>query len=382
MVDCCRVRIAGPLALHADMLWRTLLERGYSPDSSRNLLGVIAQLSRWALRARIRFDRFRPADLDRFLAMRRRRGCTAFVGSRSLDAVLGPLESAGVIRWVKPKPRPLTARERLLRDYAAYLSAERRLVATTAHQYVMIARRFLDHCWGSRHTDLRGLGAGVVASFVLEETQRYSVGTAKLTVTAMRSFLRYLSWTGATSHDLTSAVPAVAGWRLTGLPKAVEPRQLSRLLRASRGGDRESRQGLAVLLLMTRLGLRAGEVAALTLDDVDWSRGELSIRGKGKRRDILPLPPDVGAALARYLADRSQADKERAVFLRRQAPRGAISVQGVQRVVAKCFARAELPYAGTHRLRHTAATAMLRHGGKLDEIAQTLRHMIKRPVVA
>lgn len=363
-----RVRITGPLAPFVDRLWRSLRGSGYTWFSSRNILRVTAQLSRWSVQHGICFQRFDRGELARFFAFRRRAGCTAFVCSQSLESALGPLEAMGAIRWVKPKAIRANAFDRLFTDYAAYLLSERGINEGAANTYIKVGRRFLTRL------DLRRLDADDVTSFILNESRQYSIGTTKLAITALRSLLGFLFRRGATQQDLSTAVPAIAGWRMSGLPKAFERGQVRKLLRACDRRSRQGRRDLAVLLLMTRLGLRAGEVSRLSLDDIDWRRGEIVLRGKGRRQDRLPLPADVGGALARFLSDRTPGTKERAVFLRQMAPHRGLKVGGIQSIVNGCLRRAGLPPGNSHRLRHTAATQILRCGGTLDDIAQVLRH--------
>jgi integrase/recombinase XerD len=194
----------------------------------------------------------------------------------------------------------------------------------------------------------------------------------------LRSLLRFAHVDGLTGQSLAAAAPRVAGWSQAGLPRALEPAQVAALLATCDPGTATGRRDLAILRLLARLGLRAGEVAALGLDDIDWRRGEITVRGKGNRHDVLPLPADVGQAIVDYLADgRPPAALDRAVFICAQAPRRALTPGGVIRVVVTAGQRAGLGTLGAHRLRHSAATAMLRAGGSLNEIGQLLRH--RRP---
>jgi integrase len=170
------------------------------------------------------------------------------------------------------------------------------------------------------------------------------------------------------------AVPGVADLRDRSLPRGLEPTVVKKLLESCDRRRTVGRRDYAILLLLVRLGLRAGEVAALTLDDIDWRRGEIVVRGKGGRFDRLPLSADVGRALASYLRRRPSKERSRAVFLKVQAPDGALNSDGVKGVVRKACRRAQVESVGPHRLRHTAATNMLREGASLPEIAQVLRH--------
>lgn len=201
------------------------------------------------------------------------------------------------------------------------------------------------------------------------------VGSAKLIVCALRSLLRWLHLTGQVPSSLASAVPSVAGWRLSSLPKGLEPEQLRRLLAACDRRTRTGRRDYAVTLLLARLGLRAGEVARLGLDDIDWRHGEITILGKGNWGERLPLPADVGAAIAAYLRRGRPATAEgRSVFVRVHAPHRPLTSTGVSEVVHDAAQRAGLGKIHAHRLRHTAATAMLRAGSTLPEVGQVLRH--------
>jgi integrase/recombinase XerD len=191
----------------------------------------------------------------------------------------------------------------------------------------------------------------------------------------LRSLLGFLYLDGVIDVSLAAAVPSAAAWSLTGLPKALDADQVAVLLaccdRATPTGCRD----FAILTLLVRLGLRAGEVAALRLDDIDWRRGEITIRGKGNRQDRLPLPVDVGQAVVDYLQHaRPAAARDRTVFVRAQAPSRALTSNGVTTVVVRAGGRAGIGLVGAHRLRHAAATAMLHAGGSLTEIGQVLRH--------
>jgi integrase/recombinase XerD len=224
--------------------------------------------------------------------------------------------------------------------------------------------------------DLSGLAAADVTAFVTANCPLMRKGTAKLTVTALRSLLGYLHVTGDIPGPLAWAVPAVATWRLASLPAPLEPGQAAAMLAGCDAGTAAGRRDLAMLTLLARLGLRAGEVAALGLDDIDWRAGEITVTGKGRRSERLPLPPDVGAAVAAYLREGRPAPFEgsRRVFLRLHAPHGGLTAGGVTQAVFAAAQRAGLGRIYAHRLRHTAATGMLRAGASLPEVGQVLRH--------
>jgi site-specific recombinase XerD len=369
-----RVRLTGPLAGLADGFGALLAELGYTPLSAANQLRVMARLSRW-LAAREEA----PAQLDaerveEFLADCRASGYTSWLSVRGLAPLLGYLRGLGVVPGAVSEP-VATAAVVLLDRYGDYLAGERGLAASTIGCYVAEARLFLGRACGP---DLAGLGeltAARVCGYVAAERRRRSTGSAKILVTALRSLLRFLFAAGLLAADLTAAVPAVAGWRGAGLPKALPAGHVAALLGSCDRGTTVGMRDFAVLTLLARLGLRACEVAAMELDDIGWRAGEIVIRGKGGRDERMPLPADVGQALAGYLRDgRPAGGGWRAVFLRACAPAGPLSAGAVKQIVRSRFRRAGLPEAGTHRLRHTAATQMLRAGSPLAEVGQVLRH--------
>jgi site-specific recombinase XerD len=264
--------------------------------------------------------------------------------------------------------------DRLLREYAEYLARERCLSAATIRSRTDIARQFARVRFDSESPSWDQLTPSDIADFVRHESRRWSIGYCKTKVTGLRSLLRFLLVRGDIQSNLADCVPAVAGWRLAWLPKALEPDQVERLLQSA---DRRSIVGLrdaAIVRLLVRLGLRAGEVAALTLDDLDWRAGEIVVHGKGARESRLPLPQDVGKELAAYLQRRRPCPLDRKVFLRSRAPYRGLEPGGIIGAVRHALRRAGITGVGAHVLRHTAATQMLRKGASLSEIAHVLRH--------
>ncbi|MGA2925856.1 MAG: tyrosine-type recombinase/integrase [Solirubrobacteraceae bacterium] len=263
----------------------------------------------------------------------------------------------------------------MLRDYHVYQARERGLVERTIYRHERVARLFLGELQRpDGGLDLARLTAADVSGFLARECPKRSVSGARDLVFALRPLLRFLHVTGVIAAPLVWAVPGVADVRDHSLPRGLEPQVVARMLASC---DRRGLVGVrdhAILLLLCRLGLRAGEVAALRLDDVDWRAGELLVHGKGSRQDVLPLAVDVGEAIVSYLRCRGRFEGSRAVFLRVRAPAGALSAGGVISVVAQACVRAGVPPVGAHQLRHTAATEMLRAGASLPEIGQVLRH--------
>ena len=261
--------------------------------------------------------------------------------------------------------------------YRRFLRIERSLVAVSGDRYVDCLRPFLD---GRVSADGPGLELGNltpadVTAFVVARCPQQNSGVAKLTITALRSFLGFLHLDGITQRSLVGAVPSVARHRLAGLPKGLEPDQVKRLLAACDADTAVGRRDLAILTLLVRLGLRRGEVAKLLLEDIDWRAGTIIVRGKGSRIERMPLPPDVGGRLAEYLAQaRPVKAQGRTVFVRRIAPHHQLGPSRVSSILADAARRADPGRLHSHRLRHTAAMHLLRTGASLPEIGQLLRH--------
>jgi len=372
MFDPGSVRFSGPLRPHVDGFWAELQRQGYAPLSGRNLLLVAAHFSRWLDDRRLELGDLAEECVVSFLAHRRRQGYTQFLSPRALGPLLGYLRGVGVV--VRPATVVETAIDRLLREYADYLTRERCLSASTIRGYTDFAREFARIRFATKSPGWDQLTPSDIADFVTRESRRWSIGCCKLKVTGLRSLLRFLHVRGDISRNLADCVPAVAGWRLAWLPRALEPDQVERLFHST---DQRSTVGLrdaAIVRLLVRLGLRAGEAAALTLDDLDWRAGELVVHGKGARQSRLPLPHDVGKQLAAYLQRSRPSAFTRKVFLRSRAPYRGLGPGGVIHAVRRSLRREGITGVGAHVLRHTAATQMLRKGASLSEIAQVLRH--------
>jgi integrase/recombinase XerD len=319
---------------------------------------MMAQLSQWLANAGLDPAQATPEVVQEFVQARRRRGYTDAVSRQGLGPLLGYLRSRGII---PPAVQPAvdTPVETLLAQFGDYLVGERGLAAKTVRQYVDHSRIFLRTLPDPLAEALAGLSASQVTAFLLAQCHTRSVGSAKAMVKALRSLLRFCHVEGHVPIHLAPVVPAVAGWTLSWLPRGVGADQVAKLLASCDRGRASGRRDYAVLMLLCRLGLRIGEVTALELDDVDWRGGQLLIRGKGRRRDALPLPVDVGEALVDYLHHARPSCLSRKVIITARAPRRAVSTSAVQQIVYGACARAGLPPISPHRLRHTVATELL-----------------------
>lgn len=365
--------VSGPLARYAPGFASELTARGYSPWSVRRRLWLLDHLSRWLERERLQPGGLTLRRVEEFLRARRAAGYVTWVSPRSLVLPLDYLREIGVVPVVA-STAPAGPLEELLRAYRRYLACERGLAESTMAAYEHGARLFLSARLGAGGSGLDRLTPADVTGFLAHACRERSVPSAKALVAGLPSLLRYLEVAGLTATPLAGVVPGVAGRRGGTPPRGLEPALVARLLASCDRRRTVGRRDYAILLLLVRLGLRAGEVAALRLEDVDWRRGEILIRGKGDRHERLPLPADVGEALACYLRRRRPGDGSRTLFVRVIAPRGALRATAVGAVVHDACVRAGSSRVGAHRLRHTAGTGMLRAGASLPEIAEVLRH--------
>ena len=374
MRDLSRIRVTGPLEPYVSGFVVVLVERGYKPVSIAHQLRLMAHVSRWLASERFGPDDFSSARVEQFVAARRAAGYVNYVTPRAVVALLEYLRELGV---APPAGElSLSEVEELLGRYRAWLCSERGLASVTARNYSDMVRPFVAARMNAAgELDLRTLAAGDVLAFVLAECPHRRPGSAKLLVTALRSLLGYLHVEGVIARPLAPVVPSVAGWRLAGLPRGLGAEQVTALLDSC---DLDTAVGVrdrAILTLLVRLGMRRGEVAGLGLDDIDWRSGEITVRGKGGRREQLPLPDDVGNVLADYLRRARPVSAEgRAVFVRVKAPHRTLTPAGVSQVVIAAGNKAGLGRVNAHRLRHTTATELLRSGAPLVEIGQLLRH--------
>jgi site-specific recombinase XerD len=362
MGDPSRARVTGPLQEYAPGFVGELARLGYTANSARGQMFVMAHLSRWLAGAGLDAAGLTPQVAERFLAARRKAGYVLYLSPKALVPLLGYLRRLGVVP--PPPPAPATPAEALLGRYRRYLVIERGLVPETARGYAGAVRPFLAGRQDAGGLRLEDLTAADVTAFVLATCPGRPKGTAKLTVTALRSLLGFLHVAGLIREPLGHVVHAVASWRLSGVPRALEPGQVAALLASCDQHTAIGRRDFAMLTLLARLGLRAGEVAGLALEDIDWRAGEITVCGKGSRAERLPLPADVGEAIAVYLRDGRPEPFEaaRQVFLRARAPHRGLTSSGVTQAVFGAGQRAGIGPVFAHQLRHSAATSMLAAG--------------------
>ena len=372
MKDPSQVRVTGPLGPYAEGFRAELAGQGYASSSAVNQLKLVAHLSRWMATEGLSARELSPAEVERYVAARRAARYRHNVSAQGLGPLLQYLRGLGAVAEPTP-PGPATPAERLLDHYASYLVAERSLAPGTVRYYLRFACLFCSSVSKDGELDVGAITTGDVSRFVVEQCGRRSVGSARTLVMAVRSLLRFLYVAGLSATPLAGAVPAVAPWRERSLPRGLSPAAVARLRRSCDRCSGTGRRDYAILVVLVRLGLRAGEVAVLELDDIDWRRGELVVRGKGDRRERLPLPVDVGEALAGYLRRGRPHCEDRHLFLRVKAPTTGLKGDGVTKIVHAACRRAGLPVVGAHRLRRTNACETLRRGGSLAEVGEVLR---------
>ena len=369
---------AGPLADDLDGFAAWMAAEGFAPSTSREKLRLASDLSLWLDGCGLALDALDERRVEEFLQAldpQRRRHSDAATGRQ----LLAHLRQQGRVPAAPAVPHPEGRIEQIQRAYECFLVNERGVGRSTACGYVSLVGTFLAERFGAEDIELKSLSARDANQFILRHAQDWSHSYCRQAVTALRGFLRRLYQRGEIPADLAAAVLPVRNWRFSEPPKSLPAEQVEAILSCCNRSTALGRRDHAILLLLARLGLRAGEVAALTLEDFDWSEGVVSVPGKGPRRELLPLPQEVGEALAAYLQDGRPNCASRRVFIRRNAPHhGFRSASTVCNVVRQALARAQLdpPRKGAHLLRHSLATGMLRNGASLAEIGQILRHSL------
>lgn len=365
-----RVVVGGPLAAWAPAFRSRLEESGYTALTIVNELRQVQHLSRWLEAGDLVAADLTAGRVEDFVSQRRLVVDSRNCSFKGLLVLLDVLRAAGVAP-AETSPDPVSANEVLLASFRQHLLAERGLADCTADAYVARARRFLTGC--GVDGDLGAVTAADVTRAVRDEAARVSVGSAQYFVAGLRSFLRFCFIEGLAGADLSAAALSVTGRRRSSLPKGISAADTAALLGSCDRRRSDGRRDHAILVVLLRLGLRASEVAGLTLDDIDWRAGEVVVRGKGRRQDRLPLPVEVGDAVVAYLQRGRPPTSRREVFLRSLAPEGPLGRGGVSFVVRRACGRAGLAEMGAHRLRHTLACQMVAGGVGLAEIGQVLR---------
>jgi site-specific recombinase XerD len=368
----------GPLGPHLGSFASWLSEQGYPKQTGMQKLRLFAFFSRWLEQNKLSLQQLGEQQIEEFRKTPRKQLRRQRQVQHTLTQLLSRLRRLGVVPDQSPR-RTGSPLERLMHDYGRFLAQERGLSPATLDNYLPAVRRFLAHAFGTKTLRLDQLGARTINGFILRDKSTFSPKRVQLTTSALRSFLGFLHLRGLLAAPLAASVPTVATWRLSELPQFLEPGQVRQILQSCDRSSPCGRRDYAALLLLARLGLRAGELVHLCLEDINWSAGEILVRGKSSREDRLPLPPEVGRALAAYLQKDRPACSSRRVFIRMKAPHvGFSSSVAVCDIVRRALQRAHLQPGrkGAHLLRHSLATQMLRGGASLTQIGQILRHQL------
>lgn len=364
-----------PAIAHLHTFATSLIDEGYADMTIRSKLSLLAGLGRWLKRRGLPATKLDEQHITAFV---KGKGVLRRGDRKTLKQFLDHLRDRDVV----PAPKLVAQKSPLvdiLGRYEKHLRSERGLVTATIINYRSPVQKLLAERFRNRPLLLRSLKGCDISKFILRHAPSMSVRRAQLMTTALRSFFRFLFQHGELQTDLAASVPTVADWRLSAVPKYLTPEEVDRLLKACDRRTPSGRRDYAILLLLARLGFRAGEVVALQLEDIDWRAGEIIVRGKGLLHDRMPLPPDVGKALTTYLRHDRPACQTRRVFVCMRAPRRGFAGPGtLTTVVHRALARADLhpPFRGSHLLRHSLATSMLRSGATMQEIGEVLRHRL------
>jgi integrase/recombinase XerD len=367
----------GPLAVHLGPFARSLREQGYARYSIHRHVLLAAGLSRWLAQQGVAVRSLTAEHPRRYLRSRARRVRLSRGDAAALSHLLDFLRGQGKVPAERKLPLPRTGVAGQTHVYTQYLREVRGLASATIVNYVPFIRRFLTERFGDGPVALPQLRASDVVGFVQRQAPYLHPKRAKILTCALRSFLQYVQYRGKAKQDLAAAVPVVANWSMASLPRAIAADQVRQLLDSIERRTALGRRDYAIVLLLARLGLRAGEVVSLELDDIDWQAGQLNVRGKSGQRNELPLAVEVGKALAAYLQRGRPHSPSRRVFLRAKAPiRGFRSSCAVSSLVRHRLQQAGIaaPTYGAHQFRHGLATELLRQGASLSEIGEVLGH--------
>lgn len=364
------------LSTHVNTFMSVVADLGYSPSTMRTQQQLLKGFMRWIKENHVVVSDIDESITDRFLLESVRKGAVRRGDNKTLHRFLDYLRREGAI----PLPKPIIDDSPLVhlkRRYDDYLLKERGLSTVAGSRYWPYIQRFLCERYGNRPMRLYDLCPQDIDRFLISHAHERTPKAAQLMVSAIRSFLRFLFRYGETKCDLSTAVPSVAAWRLSEVPKYIKPEEVESLLESCDRTTSVGRRNYSILLLIAHLGLRAGEIVTLELDDINWRASELTIRGKGQFCDRLPLPQIVGEALVVYLKNDRPKCPTRRVFVRIRAPyRGFKDSSTVSTIVRRTVERSGIitPSKGAHLLRHSLATGMLRKGASMAEIGELLRH--------
>ncbi|MBX9636729.1 MAG: site-specific integrase [Nitrosomonas sp.] len=366
----------GPLGPYLETFISQLRDEGYGVETTHRKLRLLAKFSSWLTKTRIPIEQIGDLHAEKFLAYYARRRYLQSSDPAALKRLLVILRQYRVTPNEVEKTKPTPA-ELMTEEFVNYLLNERGLTKSTAFHYQQFVKQFLNTRFADGAIGLTDLMSADIVSFVRIRSASLGHKRAKLMTCSLRSFLKFAYYKGFLQTEMEGAVPKVVGWSMSDVPKALPINHLTRILTLCDRSKPRDRRDFAILLLLSRLGLRAGEIVTLTLDDIDWELGSINISGKGGQSSELPLPTDVGEAISEYLQKDRPKTSSRSIFFTVKAPIVPLPRQeSVGHIVARRLTKAgiDTPRKGAHQLRHSLATEMLRQGSTLDEIGELLRH--------
>lgn len=366
----------GALSAYVDPYAARLQNEGHCRQNGWRCLHIVGDFGHWLTRKRLSVRDVNNQTVEQYLKSRSRSRSPSPGDRRSLTRLLEMLREGGVIA---SRPSiPAAPHEQIVDDFQRYLSEERGLTRVTIIRHVPVVRRFLREVCPGVVSHLRRIGQADVTRYIERHARDQSAASGKAMCWALRSFLRYLHHKGLIPRPLAGCVPSIRRWKLVSLPTYLSAVQVQTVLDGCDRSTALGRRDYAILMILAKLGMRAGEVATMTLDDIDWRSGEMLIRAKGRERARIPIPPDVGAAVVAYLRNGRPKSSCRRLFLRTPAPQVGFASGCAITVIAKtALDRAGIrgyAHQGAHLFRHSLATELLRSGATLSQIGQLLRH--------
>ncbi len=368
--------VAGPLEPHLNAFAAALNGQGYSELTIIEKIRTVSKFNQWLQKRHLAIEDLNESCINKFIHYQKKKNRLRIGDQIALKQFIGFLREGGILSTFVSEIKTSEI-QHIENSFTYYLQQERGLTQATIDNYLPIIRRFLTERFRKRQIVFEKLCTQDISKFVLRYAHTTSPGRAQTMVNALRSFFRYLHQHGEITVDLAAAVPTVARWQFAEIPKFLHPEQVKHILESCDRSTGTGKRNYAILLLLARLGLRAGEIVHMELDDILWETGELIVRGKSSREEKLPLPHDVGQAIAAYLRNVRPPCSSRRLFIRMVAPlRGFSSSVNVCTIVRDALAKADVKteFKGAHLFRHTLATNMLRGGANIAEIGEILRH--------
>jgi len=366
----------GPLGGHIDAFVKHLSYQGYAVWTIKYSMRLLADLTTWMHQQQVVITDLAEQPVNTFFQQRYQTLRPHRDDRAILVKLLTYLRMTGIIvEPIKVVNNP--AIDNLLQEFQQHLIDHRNLAPITIQTYLNTVEHFLFHCYAAKPLKLEALNVPEITGFMLQQARHYSAGHTQLIASGLRNFFRFLLQQGITNTNFAQCVLTPARRQLSTLPKFIKADDVELLLQSVNQETPAGRRNFAILQLLARLGLRSGEVASLTLDDINWDEGIITVGGKGGHKDQLPLPQEVGQAIANYLCNGRPSCSTRHVFVRLRAPlRGFFNGAAVGTIVCRALNRAGLHPAlkGAHLLRHSLATRLLREGASLTEISELLRH--------